>query len=59
MCLPCRPDKSAALVMHCLKGKRASEAADKLSLLGFHDVKIYKGSFLDWKENEGPIEEMQ
>ena len=34
--------KSKRIVLHCLKGKRAIDAADKLALLGYEDVYIYK-----------------
>ena len=34
--------KSKRIVLHCLKGKRAIDAADKLALLGYDDVYIYK-----------------
>ena len=32
--------KSKKIVLHCLKGKRAFDAADKLALLGYDDVSI-------------------
>ena len=34
--------KSKQIVLHCLKGKRAFDAADKLALLGYDDVYVYK-----------------
>ena len=34
--------KSKKIVLHCLKGKRAFDAADKLALLGYDDVYVYK-----------------
>ena len=51
-----RPKSSDAVVLHCLKGKRALDAADKLSLLNFDNLKIYKGSFIDWKNRGGTVE---
>lgn len=51
-----KPSTSTVLATHCLKGKRAMEAADKLNLLGYHNIKVYKGSFNDWKEKGGEIE---
>ena len=51
-----RPKSSDAVVLHCLKGKRALDAADKLSLLNFDNLKIYKGSFADWKNRGGSVE---
>lgn len=50
-----RPSKSSVLATHCLKGKRAMEAAAKLNLLGYQNVKVYKGSLSDWKEKGGEI----
>ena len=34
--------KTKPIVLHCLKGKRAFDAADKLALLGYDDVYVYK-----------------
>ena len=34
--------ESKKIVLHCLKGKRAFDAADKLALLGYDDVYVYK-----------------
>ena len=34
--------QSKKIVLHCLKGKRAFDAADKLALLGYDDVYVYK-----------------
>ena len=34
--------KSKQIVLHCLKGKRAFDAADKLALLGYDDIFVYK-----------------
>ena len=36
--------KEKQIVLHCLKGKRAFEAADKLLLLGYKNVYVYKVS---------------
>ena len=36
-------------------GKRAMDAADKMSLMGFENVSVYKGSLRDWKENGGRV----
>ena len=33
--------KSKKIVLHCLKGKRAFDAADKLALLGYDDAVSY------------------
>lgn len=52
-----KPPKDSAdrpLVLHCLAGKRAVDAADKLALLGY-SPRVYKGSFKDWKKKGGEI----
>lgn len=38
--------KAKKLVLHCLKGKRAVEAADLFNILGYDNVFIYKVSLL-------------
>ena len=48
-----KPDLNDQLVVHCLSGKRARMASDKLTLLNFENVDIYKGSFNDWKARGG------
>ena len=50
------PAKSDALVTHCMKGGRAGKAADALKAAGYTDVKVYQGSYNDWKANDGPLE---
>ena len=50
-----KPAKDASnLVLQCLSGKRATDAADKLALLGYAPA-VYKGSFKDWKEKGGKV----
>lgn len=44
-----KPGTSSSLALHCLRGKRALDASDKLLLLGYDNVKVYKGSFMEWK----------
>ena len=39
--------KEKQIVLHCLKGKRAFEAADKLLLLGYKNVYVYKVGILE------------
>ena len=34
--------KTKTIVLHCLKGKRAFDAVDKLALLGYDDIYVYK-----------------
>ena len=50
-----KPDLCDQLVVHCLSGKRARMASDKLTLLNFENVDIYKGSFNDWKARGGQV----
>ena len=50
-----RPSPSAPLAVSCLRGKRALDASDKLRLLGYGNIKVYKGSFWDWKEKGGKV----
>ncbi|TRY78453.1 hypothetical protein TCAL_06152, partial [Tigriopus californicus] len=54
---PCLNDgnSDSQLVLHCLRGKRAQDAADKLALLGI-ETGVYKGSFMDWMEQGGTVE---
>ncbi len=51
-----KPSPDSAIYLYCLKGKRADDAADKLSLIGFNNVIVYRGSFADWKANGGDVE---
>ena len=50
-----KPGPEQDMVLHCLKGKRALDASDKLSLLGYTKVKVYRGSFSEWKEKGGEV----
>ena len=50
-----KPDLNDRLVVHCLSGKRARMASDKLTLLNFENVDIYKGSVNDWKARGGQV----
>ncbi|XP_046637419.1 rhodanese domain-containing protein CG4456-like [Daphnia pulicaria] len=50
-----KPDKSAALVVGCLAGKRAAAAGEQLEKLGFSNFRVYPGSFSDWKAKGGAI----
>ena len=50
------PAKSDAIVTHCKMGGRATKAANALKEAGFTNVEVYKGSFDDWKANNGPVE---
>lgn len=48
-----KPDQSTRLGLNCLKGIRAFSASDKLLLLAYENVSVYKGSLLDWKAKGG------
>ena len=48
--------KSKKIVLHCLKGKRAFDAADKLALLGYDDVYVYKVLYMAHKASMLGIE---
>ena len=50
-----KPELEQDMILHCLMGKRALDASDKLSLLGYTKVKVYKGSFNEWKEKGGEV----
>lgn len=42
------PDKSACVVVYCRSGVRAREAAEIMDAAGYGDVRLYRGSWLDW-----------
>ena len=50
-----RPEKSAKIGLLCKLGKRATDASDKLLLMGYENVLVYKGSFMDWQAKGGQI----
>ena len=50
-----KPDLNEPVVVHCLSGKRATMASDKLTLLNYENVDIYKGSFNEWKARGGEV----
>lgn len=41
------------IVLSCLSGARASQAANQLFGIGFENLAVYKGSFNDWKSKGG------
>ncbi|KAF8766765.1 Rhodanese domain-containing protein CG4456 [Argiope bruennichi] len=52
-----KPDEqSDPFVLSCRSGKRATDAFQKLSALGYNNISVYSGSFQDWVKNGGPIE---
>ncbi|TRY67118.1 hypothetical protein TCAL_03438 [Tigriopus californicus] len=46
----------STLVITCRSGRRVQIALDQLEKLGYGQVGAYRGSFLDWEKNNGPIE---
>jgi rhodanese-related sulfurtransferase len=54
-----KPDSNDGLIIHCRSGIRARTAADKLALLNYDKVQVYKGSFLDWESRGGEIQTEQ
>ena len=53
-----KPQRNDKLGTHCMIGGRAKTAGDILKRHGFINVIIYLGSFKDWKEKGGEIEEV-
>ena len=51
-----KPNKEALIVTTCKIGGRASRAGSCLGDLGYKNIKVYEGSFTDWKSNNGPID---
>jgi len=51
-----KPDFTSDFVLSCRSGKRATGAFEKLRALGYKNISVYSGSFLDWLEKGGPIE---
>ncbi|GFY52429.1 hypothetical protein TNIN_205251 [Trichonephila inaurata madagascariensis] len=52
-----KPDAEAeSFVLSCRSGKRATDAFQKLSSLGYNNMSVYSGSFQDWVKNGGPVE---
>nr|CAH0101579.1 unnamed protein product [Daphnia galeata] len=52
----CKPNKGDEnFVVACHSGGRAISSVDKLRRLGYGSIKIYQGSFLDWKARGGFI----
>ncbi|KAI9167237.1 Rhodanese domain-containing protein [Paramyrothecium foliicola] len=50
-----RPLPHTPIVVYCKAGVRARAAAGLAVHAGFKDVGLYKGSWLDWERNEGPV----
>jgi len=44
------------LIISCRSGKRAFVAKGQLEEIGYKNIKVYEGSFLDWKAKGGDIQ---
>jgi len=54
-CFP-KPAKDATdVVVACKSGRRALAAINKLRAVGYDGLRIYPGSFNDWKMRGGPL----
>jgi len=50
------PDKDAKnVVLTCRSGRRILKANKSLEKLGYKNLRLYRGSILDWKANNGPL----
>ena len=43
------------VVLTCRSGARARAAERILNKVGYKKLRVYEGSFLDWKANNGPL----
>ena len=50
-----KPRVTDEIIIYCKLGKRASKAATILTELGYLNVKVYVGSFEDWRANGGYV----
>ena len=53
-----KPKHTDKIVTHCFVGGRARNSAETLRNKGFVNAHSYSGSFKDWKEKGGLIEEV-
>ena len=54
-----KPVKEDSIVTSCKVGGRANKGKVFLEEQGYPDVKVYPGSFTDWKASGGDIEYLQ
>ena len=47
--------KDQNVILTCRSGGRARAAERMLKKLGYDKLRVYEGSFLDWKANNGPL----
>ncbi|XP_030372933.1 rhodanese domain-containing protein CG4456 [Scaptodrosophila lebanonensis] len=48
-----KPEKDADIIFTCRSGRRASEAEKIAKDLGWSNIRVYHGSWLDWAQREG------
>jgi len=51
-----KPSLSHPMVVYCGSGRRARKAFKILVEMGYSNIRVYDGSWLDWIANGGPIE---
>ncbi|KAK7084829.1 Thiosulfate sulfurtransferase/rhodanese-like domain-containing protein 3 [Halocaridina rubra] len=51
-----KPHFDDPLAVNCFTGVRARTAQLAIMAVGYKNVRLYKGSFKDWKEQGGPVE---
>lgn len=44
-------DKTKPYFLYCKSGKRSSQAADQMEELGFQDLYVLEGGYLNWEQN--------
>jgi len=50
------PDKAAKnVVLTCRSGRRILKANKSLEKIGYKNLRLYRGSILEWKANNGPL----
>ncbi|EDW18173.2 rhodanese domain-containing protein CG4456 [Drosophila mojavensis] len=48
-----KPANDANIIFTCRSGRRAQEAAEIAKTVGFTNLSVYRGSWLEWAEKEG------
>lgn len=47
-----KPLPTQKMVFFCRSGKRSATAADLAEQKGYHDIRNYEGSWLDWQKHQ-------
>lgn len=50
-----KPSEEKELIFYCRAGVRSSAAAQLAQQQGYKHISEYRGSWLDWEKNGGPI----